>query len=1242
MSRQSVMILGVVASVLFAGVAAAAPPSMTRDDLICRGQSGVGFSYWWGNGAWCTNGCSPNLSSCSPGVCTPNPGSSGCPNCSHSGSKGADCSGFVAKVWAVPIEYAFTTNKHPYSTYHFYWNSTHWDHIDKGAADKGDSLVYRKLTTGGSDCSSSSSCSSGGHIVLYKSGDPWGYSYVYHAKGCNYGIKYENKSISSKYKARRRDNLSTACIPSTEICNGADDDCDGAIDENGVCEADDEVDFAASLRQADAFTDVDGDGKADVCIRAAAGFRCKLATGSGFGAQVEGGDPTNPYFDNADGWGARARYATLRMGDLNGDGKADICGRSGAAFYCFRSNGSVFTSGSSTPTDLSDGAGWTAEKYYSTIRLADITGDGKDDLCVRYASGWGCRASTGTGFGGVIGGPTISDASGWGHPEHYGTIRMGDIDGDGKQDLCARGNAGVFCWKSTGSGFGVQVTGPALSDAMGFDDVRYWSTIRLADVNGDGKADLCTRTSTDFRCYLSNGNGFGGAVTKAIMSDASGWGDIDNYSTIRLGDIDADGDLDLCARANANMVCWKWTGGGFGGQINGPALSDGADWDAPSHYRSIRLADVTGDGKADICGRGPAGVRCYPSTGNGFGGVINGPGWSDAQGFDGDSYYSTFRLGGPRVVPCQPTGEVCNGVDDDCDGQVDEGLGNQSCGQGVCVHTQPVCVGGVPQACDTMQGSSAEACNGLDDDCDGQVDEALAKTTCGQGICNHQQKNCVGGQVQTCDPYQGAAVETCNGLDDDCDGVADEGFGAVTCGVGVCYHEQSNCAGGEIAACDPMEGATPEQCNGLDDDCDGEVDETATCDDGLSCTAETCVDGTCVPVASGIGCWLGGLCVDAGAPNPADPCLACDPGSPLDWTPSPAGVPCEDGAVCTIDDQCLDGICVGGPQDPCDAISTDCITGVCDEEVGGCVPSVHEDGTQCDDEGDSCTTDLCLDGACVHTVKEDWEPCEADTFSCTKGYCLGGNCAQIIVGGCLVDGTCYEQDEPALDVQCRVCDMANSMIAWSLAADGASCDDGRVCSVKDTCMGGLCVTGTPRDCASLGGPCVTGRCDEEAGGCVLTVLPEGTPCGRDAYCENGWQFLPPTCDDEGGCGNPPRVPCDPYVGCADGDFCATTCVDDEDCIEGYTCRGGECLEEAGGDAGVGPEAGGDAGWSGADTAAPGEEIVDVPDGSVALESSSSGGCSAGPVGGGANGSWLLLLLMVLLVGSRRSSSAERP
>lgn len=120
--------------------------------------------------------------------------------------------------------------------------------------------------------------------------------------------------------------------------------------------------------------------------------------------------------------------------------------------------------------------------------------------------------------------------------------------------------------------------------------------------------------------------------------------------------------------------------------------------------------------------------------------------------------------------------EACNDLDDDCDGEKDEELGETPCGAGTCARTVPNCANGRPQACTPGQGV-AELCNNLDDDCDGTADEELPGETCGTGACA-RTAFCVNGAYEACVPGA-AAGETCNRIDDDCDGVVDNGFGAT-------------------------------------------------------------------------------------------------------------------------------------------------------------------------------------------------------------------------------------------------------------------------------------------------------------------------------------------------------------------------------------------------------------------------------------------------------------------------------
>lgn len=160
----------------------------------------------------------------------------------------------------------------------------------------------------------------------------------------------------------------------------------------------------------------------------------------------------------------------------------------------------------------------------------------------------------------------------------------------------------------------------------------------------------------------------------------------------------------------------------------------------------------------------------------------------------------------------------------------------------------------------------AEACNGRDDDCDNQIDEGLSNVTTykdddgdGFGRNDVTQTGCGSGSGwasigNDCDDtlkttFPGA-TETCNLKDDDCDGQVDDGA-RIICGVGWCRRYGPTC---DVAQCKPGTPIT-ESCNGLDDDCNGSADDGPDlCPAGQLCEVAVCV----VAPASGTGGGSGG------------------------------------------------------------------------------------------------------------------------------------------------------------------------------------------------------------------------------------------------------------------------------------------------------------------------------------------------------------------------------------------------
>jgi hypothetical protein len=188
---------------------------------------------------------------------------------------------------------------------------------------------------------------------------------------------------------------------------------------------------------------------------------------------------------------------------------------------------------------------------------------------------------------------------------------------------------------------------------------------------------------------------------------------------------------------------------------------------------------------------------------------------------------------------CVPTAELCDGADQDCDDLIDEDFADlgDACtvGTGACTAAgvEACAPGGAATICDATSGTpDGELCNGLDDDCDEAVDEGLMLGTSCDGLgdtdaCAEGTIVCDGAGGTTCNDTTTSTTETCNGLDDDCVSGADDPWPIntpCTAGTGACQTSGTfQCTGPATAACNAVAGsATAETCgDGIDQDCNG-------------------------------------------------------------------------------------------------------------------------------------------------------------------------------------------------------------------------------------------------------------------------------------------------------------------------------------------------------------------------------------------------------------------------------------
>lgn len=358
--------------------------------------------------------------------------------------------------------------------------------------------------------------------------------------------------------------------------------------------------------------DVNKDGRRDIVAFWNDGVYVSLSNGSGFAPMSRW---TEGFSHNNGIW--RSDKHLRLLADVNNDGRQDIVGFGDEGVYVSLSTGFSFGQATFVVNEFGYEQGWRLDMHPRF--LADVNADGKQDI-VGFANN-GVYVSLSTSTATV---PSFTPATepwleGLGFNDFYRVEKhprfLADINADGKQDIVAFGDAGVWTALSTGTGF---TPAAFVLAEFGYGPTGgNWRIEKnprlLGDVNGDRKPDI-VGFANDGGAYVSLSTGDGGfsAISNWSPEGFLGW-QVDKHPRL-ITNIDGNLQRDILGFGDAGVWVSLSTGSGFA--QNTFWLADfgyNEGWRIDKNPRF--LADVNGDRRPDIVGFGDDGVWTALSTG---------------------------------------------------------------------------------------------------------------------------------------------------------------------------------------------------------------------------------------------------------------------------------------------------------------------------------------------------------------------------------------------------------------------------------------------------------------------------------------------------------------------------------------------------------------------------------------------------------------------------------------------------